>query len=130
MNEIGRVVENEWKKLPERFPDIDLDEYIVMPNHFHGVIWIRKSVGPIHELALPSVIDPRTRRRMLLPRVMGYFKMNSAKRINIIRNLQGLPVWQPDYYEHVIRTEESLQRIRSYVRRNPLEWETDRENIE
>jgi REP element-mobilizing transposase RayT len=64
---------------------------------------------------------------MLLPLVIGYFKMNSAKRINLLRSSPGLPVWQRNYYEHIIRNERSFERIRAYIRSNPENWEADKE---
>ena len=65
---------------------------------------------------------------MLLPKVIGYFKMNSAKRINHLRNSPGIPVWQRNYYEHVIRSESELADIREYIQNNPLQWTLDKEN--
>jgi putative transposase len=62
---------------------------------------------------------------MLLPTIVGYFKMNTSKRANQIRSMPGMPFWQRDYYEHVIRDEGDLQRIRDYVAGNPLSWELD-----
>ena len=62
---------------------------------------------------------------MLLPKIIGYFKMNTAKRANQIRSMPGAPFWQRDYYEHVIRDEADLRRIRDYIASNPLKWELD-----
>ena len=76
------------------------------------------SVGAIHE-------SPRQRRKMLLPKIIGRFKMNSAKQINQIRNTSGVPVWQRNYYEQIIRNEKSLEKIRNYIINNPLEWYYD-----
>ena len=65
---------------------------------------------------------------MLLPKVVGYVKMNVAKRINQLRNVPGAPVWQRNYYEHVVRNEESLNAIRHYIAENPVNWAHDEEN--
>ena len=62
---------------------------------------------------------------MLLPKVIGYFKMNTAKRANLLRALPGEPFWQRDYYEHVIRNRAELEHIRDYIANNPLKWELD-----
>ena len=99
-----------------------------MPNHFHGILWINESVGAIHELPLPTEERRSTRRKMLLPLVIGNFKMNSAKRINQILGSQGVPVWQRNYFEHIIRDEAEFSRIRQYICANPLQWEIDQEN--
>jgi hypothetical protein len=65
---------------------------------------------------------------MLLPKVIGYFKMNTAKQTNQILNRPGQSFWQRNYYEHVVRNEKELKKIREYIRNNPLNWELDREN--
>ena len=62
---------------------------------------------------------------MLLPKIMGYFKMNSAKEINQNRNIVGVSVWHRNYYEHIIRNENELQRIRKYIIHNPRKWKND-----
>jgi putative transposase len=92
-------------------------------------------VGAIHELPLQermnkeshsteSVQIPnwRDRRKMLLPKIIGYFKMNSAKEINRIERLSGLSLWQRNYYEHIIRNEGELIQIRRYIKNNPRRW--------
>ena len=79
----------------------------------------------IHELPL---CQQTSRRRMLLPKIVGYIKMNTAKRINQLRDAHGVPVWQRNYYDHVIRNEESLNIIRRYIAENPLHWALDEEN--
>jgi REP element-mobilizing transposase RayT len=65
---------------------------------------------------------------MLLPKIIGRFKMNSAKQINQIRNTSGIPVWQRNYYEHIIRNEKSLENIRNYIINNPSKWYYDNYN--
>ncbi|OHB96567.1 MAG: hypothetical protein A3G17_03300 [Planctomycetes bacterium RIFCSPLOWO2_12_FULL_50_35] len=70
------------------------------------------------------------RRKMLIPKIVGFYKMNTAKRINQFRNTPGMPVWQRNYYEHIIRNEEDLNEIRGYIINNPLKWELDEENPE
>lgn len=65
---------------------------------------------------------------MLLPKVIGYFKMNSAKYVNQIAKTPNTPLWQRNYYEHVIRNELELNRTREYIINNPLKWQFDREN--
>jgi len=160
LSEIGEIAEAIWERLPERYPGVELDEFVVMPNHVHGIIVItveaegaisqtvgaygRVSSGEVvravHEppLRAPPLRSPvrelsrstapptaQERRRMLLPKIIGYFKMNTAKRANLLRALPGVPFWQRDYYEHVIRDPAELERIRDYVAHNPLKWELD-----
>ncbi|WP_297761855.1 transposase [Thermosynechococcus sp.] len=151
LNEFGEIVAQTWYDLPNHIPNVALDACIVMPNHMHGIIVITDAspqiVGAIHELPLHELplhelplhelplqsqphqqLPQHERRRMLLPKIIGRFKMASAKGINKIRNTPGIPVWQRNYYEHIIRTEDALQRIRQYIVTNPLRWHLDREN--
>jgi putative transposase len=153
LNEAGRIVLEFWEKLSERYPGVVLDEMIIMPNHLHGIVFITDDapepvgavpvravpvpVRAIHELPLqeqelrgyetPEEYRIR-RRRMLLPKLVGYFKMNTAKAINILLNSSGVPVWQRNYYEHIIGTEDELARIRNYIYDNPQQWGQDDEN--
>jgi len=139
VNIAGQVVWDVWNSLPDRYPKIELGEAVVMPNHFHGIIWIKPpvGVGAVHELPQreppqleslqPEEVRQR-RRQMLLPKVIGYFKMNTAKRINTILDTSGLSVWQRDYFERIIRDEREFNTICRYIHDNPLEWELDREN--
>lgn len=143
-NIAGEQIWEVWNSLPSRYSQIEVDEVVVMPNHFHGILWINEtdggfSVGAIHELPqqLPQRLEPHpqtpeerrlNRRRMLLPLVMGYFKMNSSKKINQMLGSSGRPIWQRNYYERVIRNETELNAIRVYIQNNPSQWELDREN--
>ena len=126
---LGNVADEEM--ILNQFGNIELDKFAVMPNHVHGIIKIIDNVGEIHELPLQKInhADQKIeRRRMLIPKVVGYFKMNSAKQINTIRNTTGIPVWQRNYYEHIIRNENKLNKIREYIQNNPLKWHLDRDN--
>ena len=111
------------------------DEFIIMPNHFHCVIhFVNPTVGAIHESPLPSrqrfptqvpqkASDPHEKislRRMLLPKLVGYLKMNSAKQTNILRGSPGVPIWQRNYYEHVITTDREYDAFVAYIHPTPL----------
>ena len=127
MNEGGHIAQQCWLDIPNHYPNAELDNFIVMPNHVHGIIIIKDEiVGAIHELPLRNT--KMIRRKMLLPRIIGYFKMNTSKQINQIRKTPGIPVWQRNYYDHIIRNQDELNRIREYIINNPLQWEYDREN--
>lgn len=85
--------------------------------------------GAIRELPLRNGGNKNVmRRRMLLPKIIGYFKMNSAKKINQLINKTNYPLWQRNYFEHVIRNGGSLQKIRKYIYNNPVKWAVDSEN--
>ncbi len=60
--------------------------------------------------------------------VIGFYKMNTSKTINIANDTRGAPVWQQNYYEHIIRNEDSLNRIRRYIQENPIQWSINPEN--
>ncbi len=143
LNDFGRVVQAAWDDLPRHYPNVKLDACVVMPNHVHGIIVLTRpeipdgSVGAIYELPLHTAdaeppqhlpIDIRERRRMLLPRIVGRFKMTTAKAVNLARGTPGTPVWQRNYFEYVIRHAESLSRTRAYILGNPARWTTDRYN--
>jgi REP element-mobilizing transposase RayT len=96
----------------------------VMPNHVHGIVVIR-DVGAHGRAPLPS---PPHRLPCSLGSFVAGFKSAATKRINAIRRTPGLPVWQRNYYEHVIRDEDDLDRVRRYIAENPLRWEEDQKN--
>jgi len=124
LNQYGAVVRNIWEDLPDRLPDIDLDEYAIMPNHFHAIILINKSPESIEIHKDLDVDDIKTRRKMILPKVVGRFKMLAAKAINQRREIEG-SFWQRNYYERVIRSEQDCQIGRQYIINNPVQWEMD-----
>ena len=119
-----KIVEKSWVDLPDHCGNIKLNEYIIMPNHFHGIITITVAANPVvahHE----SPDNIKYRRKMLLPKIIGRFKMTSAKQINMARNTPGISVWQRNYYEHIIRDDESFYRISEYIKNNPASWQMD-----
>ncbi|MDQ1283848.1 MAG: REP-associated tyrosine transposase [Patescibacteria group bacterium] len=127
LNDAGKIVLRELKNIEKYFPNTQLDEFIVMQNHVHLIIEIihSVSVGAIHELPLR-----KHRRNMLIPKIVGKFKMLSAREINISLNRSGNPLWQRNYYDRIIRNESELNRIREYIQNNPADWERDRNNPE
>jgi hypothetical protein len=71
----------------------------------------------------PTIVN-----RYGLPEIIRAFKAFSSRRINELRGTPGIPIWQRNYYEHVIRDEEDLNQIREYIINNPLKWDLDGEN--
>lgn len=110
LNDAGTIARQCWLEIPIHFPNTELDEFVIMPNHVHGII---------------VLVEPPTRS---IPTIIGSFKSATTKRINEYRSTPGTPVWQRSYYEHVIRDDESLNRIQKYIRNNPVKWTLDREN--
>jgi REP element-mobilizing transposase RayT len=124
MNEMGRIVEDCWKWLCGQYEYVSLDEWIVMPSHLHGIIVIND------ECRGGSRTAPTNAKRKPLGRLVGAFKTVSTKRINQVRGSPGIPLWQRNYYEHIIRNEDELNKIREYILYSPLQWKFDRENPE
>lgn len=132
LNDPGRIVERCWKDIPAHFRHVESDEFMVMPNHVHGIIVLMDSpVGATHASPLPMtgrIQNPRGPRCRSLASIVGSFKSAVAKRINEMRDTPGASVWQRNYYEHIIRDDGSMNRIREYIANNPVQWELDREN--
>jgi REP element-mobilizing transposase RayT len=131
LNDAGRIVVEEWIKTAEIRVEIELDEYVAMPNHFHAILWI--SNGGTMDSRGTARRAPTAERfgkpvAGSIPTIIRSFKSAVTKRINDSRNTSGMPVWQRNYYEHIIRNDESLNHIRQYIADNPANWETDNEN--
>ena len=126
LSDAGRIVEGTLSALPVHYPEIGLDAFVVMPNQVHGII-ILEVVGAGLR---PAPTDPTGNhaQRHALPEIIRAFKSFSARGINELRRTPGHPVWQRGYYDHVIREEQDLKRIRDYIFSNPLAWSTDRQN--
>ena len=131
LNDVGRVVQSVWDGLSERFSVIELDACVVMPNHIHGII----AVGAPLVGAQEGIPDDgaTTRVAPTVGNIVGAFKsITTNEYIRGVKTGSWPPffdrLWQRNYYEHVIRSEESLNRIREYISTNLLRWELDREN--
>ena len=107
---IGTLVQNRWNTLPDRFPSLDLDEFALMPNHIHGIL---------------CLTDLEIEQRPKLPEIVAYWKYTTTKEINQYRGLTTGKFWQRNYYEHIIRNEDSLRHLRQYILENPLKWDVD-----
>jgi REP element-mobilizing transposase RayT len=203
LNEAGQIVVQTWQDLPNHISNVQLDAFVVMPNHVHGIIIITDRAGvvgtgseparttmgsgsavdsdstpgpgsaggagstagpgsvgvgsvgagsepapttttapgsaagsgpttgsgPVGAGSEPAPTEPApTRSSYGLPEIVRQFKTFSARRINELRGTPGTPVWQRNYYEHIIRDEFSLSRIRQYIAENPARWDADQEN--
>jgi putative transposase len=114
LNDAGKMVSEEWLALSARFTAVVLDEFIVMPNHFHGIIYISS-----------DAID-----RPTLGKIIGAFKSIATDRYILgVKESDWTPfdrrLWQRNYYEHIVRDDATLQQIQQYVRDNPSTWQTD-----
>ncbi len=106
--------------------NVELDVFVAMPNHFQGVIIIFGRGDPSGRPYTPS--SPHGAPSGSFGAIIGQFKSAASKRINKLRGTPGTPIWQRNYYEHIIRNEDDLNEIREYNMNNPLRWELDKEN--
>jgi putative transposase len=162
LNDIGKIIYDEWYKSEKMRPNIILDEFIIMPNHIHGIIIINNDNVETHSNAsLPnhnanqkindvsgnnsnnniltdndnvnethsnaSLPNNNTTKKNNLSNIIRGFKSSSTKLIHIsgFNNF----AWQPRFYEHIIRNDNSLQNIRQYIINNPVNWSKDKNNI-
>ncbi|MCC7447866.1 MAG: transposase [Anaerolineae bacterium] len=126
LNPFGIIVQDQWDNLPRHYPHLELDAFVVMPNHMHGIIVLTDPVGAGLRPAPTTV--PTIDKRYGLPEIVRALKAFSARQINDCRESPGVPVWQRNYYEHIIRNEKALDAIRRYIEDNPLRWALDVDN--
>ncbi len=130
LSEFGEIARDEWLASADIRREIRLDEFVVMPNHLHGIVWIIADVGATGRSPQPgrSPLPPRGPAPQSLGSFIAGYKSAVTKRINQIRGTPGNLVWQRNYYEHIIRNERGLDAIRRYIRNNPAHWAQDPEN--
>ena len=130
LNKWGGIVHEEWVMSEGVRHEIALDTFVVMPNHLHGIVIIKDAgiTGVRIRATGRSPLPISGPGKRSLGAFIAGFKSAATKRINIDRHLPGVPVWQRNYFEHIIRGETSLGRIREYIVNNPQQWELDREN--
>jgi REP element-mobilizing transposase RayT len=128
-NAHGEVALTCWHSIPSHFPNVRLDAFVVMPNHIHGIIVIdgivaeTRDVEATHASPLPNV--PRGPQQASIGAIVGSYKSAVTRRVNAMRGTPGWPVWQRNYYEHVIRDEDEFYRIVAYIEENPRRWADD-----
>lgn len=141
LNDAGEIARRCWEDIPHHFPSVELDAFVVMPNHMHGIIVI---TGPCKGEAsdfdrsrntqIPgsdaSPLRPRPNGTQpgSLPAIVQNFKSVSTRKINAARGAPGTPVWLRNYYEHIVRNEQELMAIREYILGNPAQWDDDENN--
>jgi len=163
LSEWGKIAASEFINIPQYHKRVNLDRWVIMPNHVHCIITLGSwdydngvsaigddvivsetsktectPVDKIREFYLPGYITPTPsstddikqyralRRKMLIPKIIGKFKMITSKQMNILRNTPERKNWQHDYYDHVIRDPQRYMRIEQYIINNPLKWNNDR----
>jgi putative transposase len=151
LSKIGKKIKNVWSKIPKRFSNVKLDKWEIMPNHVHGIITIirrnminhvptkqRNKNYPINHVPTKTMKKTKSTKQMVknnpmltkyltLGGVIRWFKAKSTCEIHKV-DLQKGPIWQSRFYDHIIRNDEELYRIREYISLNPSNWEADRNN--
>ena len=138
LSRLGEIVDKEWARTPQVRQEIELDVFQVMPNHVHGIVVITRESksncngdigGDVGAHGRAPLQSDQGFGHMRPPKSLGSFvagfKSAATKHINVERGAPGHPVWQRNYYEHVIRNENELDTIRSYIVNNPVNWSKD-----
>jgi len=142
LNDAGQRADQFWPAVADHFADVEIDTWVTMPNHVHAIIVIGRGVvstptvstpnneemgeekggetPPLHGGGGRGVVSTPT-----LGQIVAYFKYQTTKSINQMREMPGARFWQRNYWEHVIRDETDLNRIRRYIQTNPLRWVDD-----
>lgn len=148
VNEYGEIARACWLATITHFPDIELDEFIVMPNHIHGIIAIVgathaspssrtdashtdnnvKTPWATHASPLPPRLSPHGPSRRSVGAIVGSYKSAVTRRVNALRGISGAAVWQRNYHDRIIRDDDELNRTREYIEINPARWAEDEEN--
>jgi putative transposase len=135
LNDAGRIIQTAWDDLPNHYANVEIDTFVVMPNHIHGIV-VLVGAGPRARPGAdgqPQGVAPTIKTSLSLPDVVHRFKTLTTKQyIDGVkqygwRHFAGR-LWRRNYFEHVIRDDSSLNRIRQYILDNPARWEFDREN--
>ena len=145
LNQLGKIVADEWLKTCKIRPNFKLDEWVIMPNHFHGIVIINdysgddQSLGardaPLDLGARDAPLDlgardaPLQQKPNSLSSCIAGFKSAVTKRINLLRQNTDTPIWQRNYYESILRDEKYLAVVREYIINNPKNWPNDRDYL-
>ena len=117
LSPIGEIVESQVKGIGKRYHNVLVDSYVIMPNHVHIIIHI----GPVETGLTPSLHKVRS-----LPNIIGQIKSHSTGLVNKKHNTAGNVLWQPRFYDHIIRNDKDLQSHREYIGINPVKWPQDK----
>ncbi|MHA2031658.1 MAG: transposase [Candidatus Kariarchaeaceae archaeon] len=119
MNLVGKIIEYFWEEIDSKYSHIKRGQFIVMPNHLHGIIIIDDHCSRRGAVTAP----PPT-----LGKIIAWYKYQSTKHVNIFRQSPGAKLWQRNYYDRIIRNEKDYNRILKYIQNNPTVWEADKDN--
>jgi REP element-mobilizing transposase RayT len=132
LSAVGELVEAGWGAVAQSSPHVRLDSFVVMPNHIHGVLVVEDNPRAKHSrVANASPLHrppPKGTPGGSISAIVQNFKATTTRRVHSLPTTKGLRLWQRGFYDHVIRDETDLARIRVYIEDNPLRWAQDEEN--
>jgi REP element-mobilizing transposase RayT len=138
LNNLGQIAKREWARLPKRFKHVELGVYVIMPNRIHGIILIDDSRRGTADFANTTHTQDLRRAPTQehfgkpvsgsIPTIIRSYKSAVALRIHYAQPNDDSPIWQRNYYEHVIRNTDDANRIHTYIESNPANWDIDKEN--
>lgn len=135
LNAIGSIVDAEWKRTPMVRKGVELDEFVIMPNHIHGIILlygegmeVQKEANELTSRGELQFAPTFRSPSQTIGSVVRGFKSATVKRINELNGTPGARIWQRNYYEHIIKGGRDLNAIRKYIVENPASWSIDEEN--
>jgi putative transposase len=126
LNEWGRAAAEEWTRTAEIRPTVDLDEFVIMPNHLHGIVILLEKEcknEPLHQSPVYEKYGNPTSNS--IPTIIRGYKAAVTRRIDILRGNTDGAVWQPGYYENIIRNYSAYEKIKEYTGNNPANWPKD-----
>jgi putative transposase len=131
LNDWGRITQTCWSEIPAHYPIVELDVFVVMPNHVHGIIVITGDDDNRRGMNYHAPTNDHTPRAFSKPvanslsSIVGTFKAAVTRHINRLPDVPDHPIWQRNYHDHIIRNDNTLNTIRTYVDNNPAKWAED-----
>jgi putative transposase len=123
----GQVAQVEWSAISTKFPYIDLDEFVIMPNHIHGILFIQNpGQFPNQPRSESTMINGAPKNSIIS--VIENYKSLTSRKIRQLNFIPGGQVWHTRFYDHIIRGYEEFEKIREYIVNNPSKWNRDEEN--
>ena len=134
LSQVGLIVEDCWRKIPYHFPFVRVSDYVIMPNHLHGIIKIEHYPN---EVSKDDFINQKNKQKHIpkgpqsssLGAIIGSFKSASTKYVHRLGLTHQKTIWHRNYYEHIIRDDEDYHRIVEYIQLNPSNWVNDQEFV-
>lgn len=123
LNKYGQIIQDRWLWLQKQYNYVRVDEYIIMPNHIHGILIIDFCDSRDNSRLVPT----KAKKIKTLSELIGAFKTTSSELIRQNRLLNFK--WHRSFYDHIIRSEKSLTNVRNYIQSNPLKWDLDENNL-